>query len=193
MVKRRFTVYAVGAGLSALLMSGCGGGTGFIACSGGGACVITVAGTGQRGNVDGATEVAQFSMPHAVVVDAESNIHVADYENDSQNRIISQGGVSTPPVDPIPFPYPENVATDASGNKYVAETYENRILKVTPAGETTVLAGTGQSGGTDGDAATATFSMPTGLALDAHGALYVADMGNRKIRKITLRSEPAPG
>jgi sugar lactone lactonase YvrE len=186
MVKRKVTIYAVGAGLSALLVSGCGGGTDTMGCSGASACVTTVAGTGQKGNVDGATKQAQFSMPHSVVIDSESNVHVADYGNMNLTRIISRGSVSTPPENPISFPHPENVATDASGNRYVADMYENRILKITPAGETTVLAGTGQSGDADGDASLATFSLPTGLAFDAHGALYVADMGNAKIRKITL-------
>jgi hypothetical protein len=49
-----------------------------------------------------------------------------------------------------------------------------------------VLAGTGQSGDQDGDGASASFSLPAGLAIDALGVLYVADMGNRKIRRITL-------
>ena len=186
MVKRNVTVDAVAAGLCALLLSGCGGGTITFACADGGCIVTTVAGTGQHGNVDGAALDAQFSMPHSVAVDAQSDVHVADYENNNLTRVISQGTVSTPAEDPISFPHPANVATDASGNRYVADTYGNRILKVTPAGETIIVAGTGQSGSTDGDASMATFSMPTGLALDAQGALYVADMGNRKIRKITL-------
>jgi len=185
MVKRKVIVHAVVAGLCALLMSSCGG-TDINACIGASACVTTVAGTGQQGNVDGAARHAQFSMPHSVVIDSESNVHVADYGNSNLTRIISRGIVSTPPENPISFPYPENVATDASGNTYLADTYENRILKTTPAGATTVLAGTGQNGDTDGDASMATFSLPTGLAFDADGALYVADMGNARIRKITL-------
>ena len=191
MVKRKVTVYAVGASLAALLISSCGGGADSVpvaakACGSGGACVTTVAGTGQHGNVDGAAQDAQFSMPHAVAIDIESNVHVADYGNNSLTRLISQGSVSTPSEDPISFPYPANVATDAGGNRYIADTYRNRILKITPAGETTVLAGTGQRGDADGDASTAAFSLPTGLAFDDQGALYVADMGNGKIRKITL-------
>jgi hypothetical protein len=191
MVKRKFIVFAAGAGFSALLMSSCGGDSPLPpqaaqACAVGSACVTTVAGTGEAGNVDGMAQAAQFWMPHSVAVDAESNVHVADYGNNNLTRLISNGSVSTPPEDPISFPLPANVATDAAGNKYVADTDGNRILKVTPTGETTVFAGTGQAGGEDGDASTATFSLPTGLAIDDHGELYVADMGNRKIRKITL-------
>jgi serine/threonine-protein kinase len=190
MVKRKVMVHAAVAGLLALLMSSCGGdappSVQAKACSPGSACVTTTAGSGEPGNADGRAETAQFWMPHSVVVDAESNLHVADYGNNNLTRLISQGSVSTPDEDPISFPHPANVATDASGNRYVADMHGNRILKVTPAGETTVLAGTGWPGSADGDASTATFSLPTGLAFDAHGALYVADMGNRKIRKITL-------
>jgi serine/threonine-protein kinase len=192
MFKRKVVVCAASASLVALLMSSCGGSDSPPApqaarvCSAGNACVTTIAGTGEPGNADGMAEAAQFWMPHSVAVDAESNVHVADYGNNNLTRLIAQGKVSTPPEDPIRFPHPANVATDANGNSYVADTYDNRILKVTPAGETTVLAGTGQAGSADGDASTATFSLPAGLAFDAEGALYVADMGNRKIRKITL-------
>ena len=178
--------------LSGALIAGCGGGGADIpaplakACLAGSACVTTVAGSGDIGNVDGTAHMAQFSMPHSVVVDAESNIHVADYGNNNLTRLISNEGVTTPQEDAIAFPHPANQVTDSSGNRYIADTYGNRILKVTAAGVTTVLAGTGHSSGVDGDASSASFSLPTGLALDAEGALYVADMGNRKIRKITI-------
>jgi hypothetical protein len=165
-----------------------------MACRDGACTVTTVAGSGQTGNVDGATLEARFSMPHAVAIDSESNVHVADLGNNNLTRVISQGVVSTPQEDPVSFPHPANMATDRSGNRYIADRYANRILKVTPTGETTVRAGTGQSGDADGDSSTATFSMPSGLAFDSQGALYVADMGNRKIRKITFAEGTAtPG
>jgi hypothetical protein len=191
MVKRKVFLFAVGAGLSVLVTSSCGGGGEPLAqasqaCGAGSACVSTMAGTGEPGNVDGAAQAAQFWMPHSVAVDTESNLHVADYGNNSLTRLISQGMVTTPPEDPISFPFPANVAIDADGTQYVADTYGNRILKLTPGGQATVVAGTGQAGGSDGDASIATFSLPTGLAFDSQGTLYVADMGNRKIRKITL-------
>ena len=172
-----------------LLLAACGGGssTAPSAQSGNGCpCVSTVAGSGEFGNADGMAMAAQFTFPHAVAVDSDAQVHVADYGNDNMTRLIAGGVVFTLQQDPIDFPQPQEEAVDAQGNRYLADPYGNRVLKVTPDGHTTVIAGTGQSGDADGTGAEASFSLPTGLVSGADGALYVADMGNRKIRKITL-------
>jgi len=184
--------HAIAWSLAAWLLCSCGGG-GEAApvqaarpCDELGVCVGTVAGSGEFGNVDGSAGTARFSFPHAVAVDGDANIHVADFGNDNQSRLIASGQVSTPSADTIDFPHPADVAIDTAGNRFVADSFGNRILKITPDGQTSVLAGTGRAGDQDGDAATATFSMPSGLAFGAQGVLYVADMGNRKIRSITF-------
>lgn len=177
------------------LVAGCGGAAedsgspGVAQPCGAGACVSTVAGSGEFGTLDGPAASAQFFLPHAVAVDASMQVHVADYGGSNQTRLLAGGLVFTLPEDPIDFPHPADVATDAAGNRYLADMHGHRILKVTPQGQTSVLAGTGRSGDQDGDGATASFSLPAGLVLDAQGALYVADMGNRKIRRITLPAE----
>ena len=77
------------------------------------------------------------------------------------------------------------VAVDASGNVYVADMYNHKIRKITAAGVVTTLAGIGSSGDVDGAGTVAKFTMPTGVAVDASGNIYVADSGTYKIRKIT--------
>ncbi len=84
------------------------------------------------------------------------------------------------------FNLPYRVATDSLGNLYVADTGNHVIRKITPAGVVTTFAGSpGQAGTADGNAATARFNSPAGIALDALDTLYVADAGNHTIRKIT--------
>lgn len=156
-------------------------------CKGEGPCVTTVAGTGEFGNVDGPIATARFYFPHSVAIAPDDSIHVADYGNNNRTRAISGGGVTTPVDDPISFPFPPDRATDNAGNTYVADRYGNRILKLAHDGTQSVFAGTGLPGSDDGDAASATFSLPTGLAFDGKDSLYVADMGNRRIRRIHLR------
>lgn len=173
--------------LATCLVTSCGGGTGSQAqAQAQAAQVTTLAGSGEFGTMDGPAQTAQFFMPHAVAVDDSSRVHVADFGGNNQTRLIADGQVSTIAEDPIDFPHPSDVATDASGNKFVADTFGNRILKIGPDGETSVVAGAGQAGDQDGDGASASFSLPSGLAFDRAGVLFVADMGNRKIRKITF-------
>ena len=82
------------------------------------------------------------------------------------------------------FHFPSGVALDGVGNVYVADTYNNSIRKITPAGVVTTLAG-GTSGGADGTGSAAQFRGPTGVAVDSSDNVYVADKSNHTIRKIT--------
>lgn len=84
------------------------------------------------------------------------------------------------------FTAPSGAASDSAGNLYVTEPGLNIVRKITPAGVVSVLAGTvGIAGSSDGPAAQALFSNPTGLAVDSAGNVWVADTGNSSIRKIS--------
>jgi sugar lactone lactonase YvrE len=81
---------------------------------------------------------------------------------------------------------PSGVAVDAAGNLYLADTNNNEIRKISPAGVATTLAGNpGVAGSADGTGTAATFNSPSGIAVDSAGNAYVADAGNFTIRKIT--------
>ncbi len=83
------------------------------------------------------------------------------------------------------FKEPHGVAVDSSGNVYVADSGNNKIRKVTPAGIVTTYAGSGMIGSSDGAGSAAAFNGPRGVAVDSMGNVYVADTENNKIRKIS--------
>ena len=82
---------------------------------------------------------------------------------------------------------PGGVTVDASGNLFIADNLNNRIRKVTPAGIITTFAGNGARGwsGDGGPATSASLSGPSGVSVDQSGNLFIADLGNLRIRKVT--------
>ncbi len=84
------------------------------------------------------------------------------------------------------FNGPCGVAADAAGDVYVADTANHLIREIALSGTVSTLAGiAGTNGASNGPASTAEFNLPTGVAVDTNGNVYVADWGNHVIRKIS--------
>lgn len=79
---------------------------------------------------------------------------------------------------------PSDIELDKAGNLFVAETWNCKIRKITPAGEVTTVAGSGTMGFVDGPALTAQFHSPIGITLDTVGNIYVTEYDNASVRKI---------
>ncbi len=161
--------------------------------------VTTLAGvSGSAGNTDGTGTGALFASPNDVAVDGAGTLYVADTGNQTIRKITPDGTVTTLAGSAgtagstdgtgtaAQFNSPTGVTVDSSGNVYVADTVNHMIRKITSTGVVTTLAGAANSSGTtDGSGTFARFSSPTGVSVDSSGNVYVADDGNRAIRKIT--------
>jgi DNA-binding beta-propeller fold protein YncE len=164
--------------------------------AGGPVLVTTLAGDGSLGFEDGARGQARFADPFGIAVDSVGNVYVADAgDNNRIRKITPAGQVSTLAGGTegftdgtgaaARFNSPSALAVDSTGNLYVADTGNNVIRKITPAGLVTTVAGDGTIGDRDGPARNARFNGPVGVAVDARGNLYVADTYNDRIRQIT--------
>ncbi len=140
--------------------------------------------------------VIKFDNPYGIAVDKDGNVFVADWERDMIKKISPDGKVSAfagngdkgakdGKGSAATFYLPEGLAVDHAGNLYVADCYNNMIRKISPDGVVSTLAGKSLKGAADGKGKSASFSHPDGLAVDRAGNIYVADVGNNKIRKIT--------
>ena len=158
--------------------------------------VSLVAGSGFGGNTNGTGADAGFENPRGIAADAAGNLYVTDTDNNLIRKITPAGMVTTVagsgpatwqdgPGNMATFFLPMGIAVDAAGNLYVGDTYNNCIRKITPDGIVSTLAGTNLPGFANGTGATAAFAKPIGLTLDAAGNIYVADMNNHCIRKVT--------
>jgi kumamolisin len=152
--------------------------------------------SGATGSSDGAGNSALFSTPRGLVIDPSGNLYVADTGNNTIRKIaggvvstyagmVGVTGTTNATGTLAAFNYPFGLAADTAGNVYVADTGNNLIRKITPGGGVTTLAGNGTSGYLDGTGTATEFSLPTGVAVDAAGNVYVADFGNALVRRIT--------
>ena len=155
--------------------------------------VVTTFAGSTSGYAEGTGTAAQFSQPYNVTVDANGNVYVADAGNHRIRKITSAGVVTTlaggsqgdanGTGEAAQFYYPYGVAVDAAGNIFVADTFNQKVRKITPAGAVTNFAGS-TGGSTDGAATAAQFNYLTGITVAADGTVFVADKDNHRIRKI---------
>jgi sugar lactone lactonase YvrE len=160
-----------------------------------GGIVSTVSGTGALGSLDGPALTATYNIPNALAFDAVGNLYVADIYNDKIRKLSTAGIVTTYAGTGAPgamngaaasatFFQPQGLAIDAGGDLFIADLGNNAIREISAAGIVSTFAGSGAVGSMDGPAATATFNMPSGIAVDSAGTVYVTDTSNHKIRKI---------
>lgn len=163
--------------------------------------IETAAGTGRSGyNGDGIpATAAHLAYPVGVAVDSTGKLYIAEEANYRVRKVDPSGVITTVAGtgqsghdgDGIPavearLRRPAGIAVDGAGNLYIADSFDHRVRRVEPGGVIATVAGTG-AGGYNGDGIPATgarLRVPTGVAVDPAGNLYIADSGNQRVRKV---------
>jgi len=162
--------------------------------------ITTIAGDSTNGTQGysgdgGPATSALLLAPSGIALDSFGNIFIADQGN-NVIREISNGTIVTFGSDnpnALKLTTPAGVAIDPAGNLFIADKGNHRIVKVTPAGVWSVLAGSKDSkgkwisgfSGDNGPATSATLSFPAAVAVDAAGQVYIADSLNSRIRLVS--------
>jgi hypothetical protein len=158
--------------------------------------VTTFAG-GTRGDADGTGSAAQFKFPHGLTFCPDGNMFVADKDNDLIRKVTPAGvvtryaggnplGFADGPLAQAGFLAPRGLACDGEGKLFVVDTGNERIRMITPSGVLTLAGGTAV-GSTDGDGASARFSLPQDIVINQDGSLLISDAANQRIRKIVWK------
>ncbi len=167
----------------------------------------TLAGTGTSGAAgDGGPAVeAQVGNPYGLTLGPDGALYVCEIDTDRIRRIdMSDGSISTVagtgeagysgdggPATDARLDDPYEVRFDAHGHMYFVEMLNAVVRRVDArTGAISTVAGTGEMGfsGDGGPAVDATFSRPHSIALDGRGGLYIADIGNHRVRRVDLTS-----
>ena len=153
---------------------------------------------------------AQLNFPTGVAVDGAGNVYIADANDNKIRKLTPSGAISTiagdgntcassttscgdgPTATSAQLNFPKGVAVDGAGNVYIADTNDEKIRELTPAGAISTIAGDGNTCASsttscgDGTSATsAQLSHPQGVAVDGAGNVYIADTIDKKIRELT--------
>jgi len=165
--------------------------------------VTTIAGNGTIGlctaacpGDGGPATSASMNSPYGIVLDSSGNLYFADAFNGRVRKVDVGGAIHTVagggtlglgdggPATSAQLSEPLAVALDANGNLYIGDVGDFRVRKVNTAGIINTVAGNGTSGfsGDGGAATSAQLSIPTGLAVDSTGNVYIGD--GTRVRKI---------
>jgi gliding motility-associated-like protein len=159
--------------------------------------VSTLAGNGTVGFIDGVGNSARLNHPYGICFDQNQNLVFTDRFNHAVRRLdlnnnqvttlssTSGSGFQNGILSSSRFDAPHGIVHDGNGNFYVADRDNNRARKISSANMVTTLAGNGNAGFQDGPLLSSTFSIMSGIAIDAYGNIYIGDYGNHAIRMIT--------
>ena len=164
--------------------------------------ISTIAGTGQFGfqGDNGAAVQGIISDVHGISGAPNATVYISDTHNARVRQIIPAGNIYTiagngvvgyagdgGPATSAQLSQPSGVAVDSAGNIYIADYGNYTVRKVDTKGNISTVAGVGAWGysGDGGPANKAALASPSGLAFDSAGNLYISDVGNLNIRKIT--------
>src|SRR5580704_17782516 len=166
--------------------------------------ISTYAGTGAPGYTgDGGPALeAHIEYGGKMAVDATGAVYFTDGVDFVIRRITPDGTIATYAGNGQPATAPNNgnngpatkaslglvlggLTIDTAGNLYVAEDFTNQIRKIETDGTIVAFAGSGTLGFMDGPATSAQFDTPYGLTVDASGNVFVADVNNGVVRKIS--------
>ncbi len=168
--------------------------------------IQTIVGTGGSPGFsgDGGPAIeAQLNNPTGIAVDGAGTIYIADQVNSVIREVAKANGlISTQAGTPNTAGYtgdgalainaelnePLGVVVDLSGNFYIADSLNNVIRKVTPSDAISTFAGDNALGanfsGDGGVATSAVFDVPSAVAMDSAGNLYIVDTANNRVRKV---------
>jgi sugar lactone lactonase YvrE len=131
-------------------------------------------------------------------VDSDGAVYIADFSNNRVRKVTVDGRISTVagtsygfsgdggPATAARLYNPSGVAVGSDGTLYIADLNNHRVRKVTPDGLISTVAGASSGfAGDGGPAASARLAGPQGVTVDGSGNLYIADTGNRRVRKVT--------
>lgn len=174
---------------------------------GGYAATFAGNGTAGLGGDGGPAQTAELNQPGACTVDAAGNVFIADTLNHRIAKVdtggvittvagTGQAGTSADGVTAVAAALnsPAGVAVDGDGDIFISDTGNNLIRQVTPNGTIYTIAGNASAGfsGDGGLALAAVVSAPAGIFIDGSGALYFADSGNNRVRRLSPQAIPAP-
>jgi sugar lactone lactonase YvrE len=164
--------------------------------------ITTVAGTGARGfsGDGGLATAAQLQSPQSVALDPSGNLYIADTTNDRVRKVDNEGIITTfagdgsrgyggdgGPATSAQLHFPTGVVVQGSGNVFISDTANHAIRRVDASGRIETVAGRppfSDSYGDGGSAPYAALRQPAGIGLDAAGNLYIADVGNHRVRRV---------
>jgi len=171
--------------------------------------ITTVAGTsncGYSGDGGPATS-ALLNRPEGLAIDIAGNLYIADTDNQRIRRVAQNGIITTVagtgdyrydgdggPATSFALNYPYGVAVDAAGDLYIADANNYRIRRVSSTGTITTVAGNGNYGfgGDGGPATSAELTQPDAIAIDFAGNLYISDLDNERVRRLSLGMVSSP-